>query len=502
MISFVRFITVLFAVVAVNPIASLETGDFYRPSADEMSGIAGTNATYRRSPCPALNALANHGYLPRGGINVTEDVLHDVLMSVYSLDETSTQILLALVPSMFSLDYLGTHNLVEHDASLVHTDAYFGEDPASVNETMVDDLLGRSIDGKTVGVTEVAAARANRLANCIANNPECTFSASTLKIAYIEASIFILGFGGNVNESVGVDVARAFMSEERIPEEYVVSSTVISFATNPITHSRIHFDSLTPTTDMVSFANCITAATFAVSAFITSPVEGLDVNLLPEGTYFKPSGRLVSGVVGNTAAFHRSPCPAVNALANHGYLPRNGQNITKAVLGPAVMAVYNLDEASTATLLALVPDTFSLDYLATHNVIEHDASLIHDDEYFGGDPAKVDNKLASDLLERGEASGKLGVTELAAARKARLADSIATNPNVTFGTTQQTLAYTEASILLLGFGAKTNESVSLDVARSFLVDEKIPNGWARASSAITVAEVRATVANIIAATTA
>ncbi|CAG8835038.1 22518_t:CDS:2, partial [Racocetra persica] len=25
----------------------------------------------KRSPCPALNTLANHGYLPRGGENIT-----------------------------------------------------------------------------------------------------------------------------------------------------------------------------------------------------------------------------------------------------------------------------------------------------------------------------------------------------------------------------------------------------------------------------------------------
>lgn len=253
---------------------------------------------------------------------------------------------------------------------------------------------------------------------------------------------------------------------------------------------------------MVSFIKSI-AAVFAVATFAASSTEALlDVSKLAEGVYYKPTGKLVSGVVNTTAPFRRSPCPGLNTLANHGYLPRNGQNITKAVLGPAIMTAYNLDEAATATLLALVPDTFSLDYLATHNVIEHDASLVHDDEYFGGDPSTVDKKLAKQLLARGKSSGKLGVTELAAARAARLADSKANNPELTFGTTQQTLAYTEASILLLGFGAKNNQSVSVDVARSFLVDEKIPTGWTRASSAITVAEVRATVANIIAATTA
>ncbi|EGZ22145.1 chloroperoxidase [Phytophthora sojae] len=250
---------------------------------------------------------------------------------------------------------------------------------------------------------------------------------------------------------------------------------------------------------MVSFVNCIVAAAVAVATFTTPSAATLDVNELAEGTYFKPSGRYVSGVVGATTPFRRSPCPALNTLANHGYLPRNGQNVTKAVLGPAVMSVYNLGEDATATLLALVPDSFSLDYLATHNMIEHDASLIHNDEYFGGDPAAVNLTLAEQLLARGQTSGTLGVTELGAARKARLADSLAINPNITFGTTQQTLAFLEASILLLGFGSKTNESVAVDTARSFLVDEKIPDGWVRASSAISATDARTTAAKIAAA---
>jgi len=37
----------------------------------------------------------------------------------------------------------------------------------------------------------------------------------------------------------------------------------------------------------------------------------------------------------------RSPCPALNALANHGYLPRDGKNISPNVLQRAVQ-VYSL----------------------------------------------------------------------------------------------------------------------------------------------------------------
>ncbi|KAG7381225.1 hypothetical protein PHYPSEUDO_006269 [Phytophthora pseudosyringae] len=161
--------------------------------------------------------------------------------------------------------------------------------------------------------------------------------------------------------------------------------------------------------------------------------------------------------------------------------------------------LYNLGEDATATLLALVPDTFTLDYLSTHNVIEHDASLVHSDEFFGSDPAQVNLTLAEQLLERGQSTGTLGVAGIGAARKARLADSLALNPNVTFGSTQQTLAFLESSILVLGFGSKTNETVSVDTARSFLVDEKIPDDWERAASAISATEARATAAKIAAA---
>ncbi|KAL3670500.1 hypothetical protein V7S43_004815 [Phytophthora oleae] len=163
------------------------------------------------------------------------------------------------------------------------------------------------------------------------------------------------------------------------------------------------------------------------------------------------------------------------------------------------MSVYNLGEDATATLLAFVPDTFTLDYLSTHNMIEHDASLIHNDVYFGGDSAQVIITLAEQLLARGQSSGTLSVTELGAARKDRLADSISINPNVTFGSTQQTLAFLEASILIIVFGSRNNETISVDTARSFLVDEKIPDKWERATSAISATEARATAAKIAAA---
>lgn len=45
----------------------------------------------------------------------------------------------------------------------------------------------------------------------------------------------------------------------------------------------------------------------------------------------------------------RSPCPAMNTLANHGFLPRNGRNITHQMLVSACKDGFNVGP--------LVPDT-------------------------------------------------------------------------------------------------------------------------------------------------
>ncbi|KAF4320351.1 hypothetical protein BBO99_00001261 [Phytophthora kernoviae] len=209
---------------------SLPVGDFYRPSSDEVTAYADSTSPvpFRRSPCPGLNALANHGHIPRSGKNVTHEVLGAALMSVFNFDSNLTQTLLNQVPSTFSLDIISRHNVLEHDASLVHNDEYFGGDPININETMVSDLLGRSLDGKTLGVTEVGQVRHDRLAECRANNPECVFGANQTTFSYLEAAIFIVGCGGNVNETVTVEAAHSFVWDERIPGDYVKSAVPIT----------------------------------------------------------------------------------------------------------------------------------------------------------------------------------------------------------------------------------------------------------------------------------
>ncbi|PHH50950.1 putative sterigmatocystin biosynthesis peroxidase stcC [Ceratocystis fimbriata CBS 114723] len=80
----------------------------------------------------------------------------------------------------------------------------------------------------------------------------------------------------------------------------------------------------------------------------------------------------------------RSPCPMLNSLANHGYLPRNGRDISLSQLYKVLWDVTHVDVsgvnylgAKKALGISSTKEkwTFNLNDLNTYNVIEHDCSL-------------------------------------------------------------------------------------------------------------------------------
>jgi hypothetical protein len=79
----------------------------------------------------------------------------------------------------------------------------------------------------------------------------------------------------------------------------------------------------------------------------------------------------------------RAPCPMLNTLANHGFLPHDGKNITQEDTVYALAAALNvnetlanfLHESAVTTNPIANSTTFSLDDLSRHNILEHDASL-------------------------------------------------------------------------------------------------------------------------------
>ncbi len=81
----------------------------------------------------------------------------------------------------------------------------------------------------------------------------------------------------------------------------------------------------------------------------------------------------------------------INALANHSILPHNGKGITKSMIIDRLTKSINLS-SGIATVFAAgalkvnpspSADSFDLDQLAKHGVIEHDVSLSRNDVAFG-----------------------------------------------------------------------------------------------------------------------
>ncbi|KAK3369374.1 Chloroperoxidase [Lasiosphaeria ovina] len=89
----------------------------------------------------------------------------------------------------------------------------------------------------------------------------------------------------------------------------------------------------------------------------------------------------------------RGPCPAMNALANQGYLPRDGKNISIARAEAALMTALHMDSVLAHTLASqLKPflhaktNTFDLVDMRRHGVVERDVSFTrldfrHGDNY-------------------------------------------------------------------------------------------------------------------------
>jgi hypothetical protein len=80
----------------------------------------------------------------------------------------------------------------------------------------------------------------------------------------------------------------------------------------------------------------------------------------------------------------RGPCPGLNTLANHGYLPRNGRGITLQILKDAMLDGFNIANSDAEGLFPLAletapdypnTDNFDLENLGRHDILEHDISL-------------------------------------------------------------------------------------------------------------------------------
>ncbi|KAF9445290.1 aromatic peroxygenase precursor [Macrolepiota fuliginosa MF-IS2] len=204
----------------------------------------------------------------------------------------------------------------------------------------------------------------------------------------------------------------------------------------------------------------------------------------------------------------RGPCPGLNTLASHGWLPRSGIATPVQIIN-AVQEGFNM-ENSLARFLAyaahlvdgnLITDQLSIGGktsktgpdppppatvggLDTHAVFEGDASLTRGDFFFGDNHSfneTLFDKLAAFSNKYG--AGKYNYTVAGELRWQRIQDSIATNPTFSFVSPRYFTAYAETTFPVNFFidGRQGDGQLDLDVARGFFQNMRMPDDFHRAS---------------------
>ncbi|KAF3942258.1 Chloroperoxidase [Dactylella cylindrospora] len=232
-----------------------------------------------RGPCPVINSLANHGYIPRDGRNVTCDEFQKVFQEVLGLapdlaiglskpvyllhtgqeedkkasesSETQEQkntswfhgfFKLPSLPTIDSqsslglrnagqvnekgepvlnLDQLSRHGAIEHDVSLVRKDFAQG-DNTSIQPDLLEQLLKASSDGKVFTIANAAHLRNERLKQQRKENSELQFGLREAVLAFGEVALIMCVWGVSVKDGydkIPVEYLKALFGEERLPFE-------------------------------------------------------------------------------------------------------------------------------------------------------------------------------------------------------------------------------------------------------------------------------------------
>ncbi|KIJ44698.1 hypothetical protein M422DRAFT_167933 [Sphaerobolus stellatus SS14] len=210
-----------------------------------------------RGPCPALNTLANHGYLPRSGVarpdqivtavmeglNLGNDFAKFLTYQAFLMNGNPLTNLMSIgmktpltgqdPPKPAQVGGLSQHGTFEGDTSMSRVDAFFG-DPAAFNQTRFNDLLAYATKYGVNGTYDVTAAselRYERLQDSIATNPQLVFTSPRILSAYSEAVFPTVYFvdGRLNNRQLTQQAATSFFAMQRMPQDFHRQPAPVSF---------------------------------------------------------------------------------------------------------------------------------------------------------------------------------------------------------------------------------------------------------------------------------
>jgi hypothetical protein len=192
-----------------------------------------------------VNSLANHGYLPRNGLNISLDDLIVAFTDAVNLDPAATTLVgkQALTTGdgvTFNLDDLAKHGgkqselelldprlnqpVLEHDGSLSRADVYFG-DNYSFNETIWAQTSSHFTES-TISIKTAAKARNERLEIAAATNPEYSLPAAQNQIGLIETALYLVLFGDAKDGNAKTEWVKTLFGKSIIHHECADANVV------------------------------------------------------------------------------------------------------------------------------------------------------------------------------------------------------------------------------------------------------------------------------------
>lgn len=193
-----------------------------------------------------LNTLANHGFLPHDGKDITREITENALFDALHINKTLGSFLFDFGvttnpkpnATSFSLNDLGNHNVLEHDASLrsvyshyyllstkkstnqqcgdSRSDAHFGSTIA-FNQSIFDETKSHWT-AEIVDLQMSANARTARIKTSKATNPE--YSMSNLGDAFSlgESAAYVVIIGDRKSATVPRGWLTWFFEHEELPQ--------------------------------------------------------------------------------------------------------------------------------------------------------------------------------------------------------------------------------------------------------------------------------------------
>lgn len=306
-------------------------GGLLPPGEDDKHPYIKPGPGDKRGPCPGLNTIANHGYIPRNGVvdpiqllvgtfeglNLSPDLA--AILAIISFVGQGDLLQMKLsIGSRYGLgDGLNHHGILEGDASVTRQDNYFGNSWDAQPNLVTQFINETNTYGKgNVDIFSLAHSRRRAWDFSRENNPVFDFNPWRMLVAYAESGFVhevLRGSYVNFNESM----IRSWFLEERFPAGW--SKRLIPFSTPEILAWAAVIELVDPTVPGWSVGK---------GAFIPIPTT--------DGLYKELQSFLDPKTTGATLGMFL--CDAANAVL--GFFPSQLTNLFGALGIPGVGATY------------------------------------------------------------------------------------------------------------------------------------------------------------------